>query len=1283
MLPLNLTRSDSARRNTFSAALAAGVGRALIAMLCLLTTGLALAADNPFLRVPIADAGAIKYNGDYYLCGYGTDGYMYSSRNLVDWGNSKLSITHVGAWALTHPTNDLYIGCSDFTYVNGVFHQYFQVDAQIGHATSTNVWGLYTEPVPATDFAVQLDPHYFRDDNGSNYFYRVEFPNGNVIFGQTMSDPATLTGSAVQMLSALSGTWEQVPSTETPINEGPFVFKYRGQYYMLYNANDTATTNYEVGCAQTNTPMGFRNSCKYPAPVLARTDVGPGEINTMGQPWVVEGPNGFEKWIGYFAIYTTDGGARFQCCDRIHFFDKTLTVDGPTDRYTTGYHPDPAKPTLLSLFNEPDGPLPATDWIPLGAGTWSVLNREATQTNQTTLSLNLVNRPAAVNYLIEANVEFTAAADGQDKVGVLAYYQDANNWMVVGIDRAANNWYADRYTAGVETLVTGALPSGWNHSVYHKIRVTRNGTQFDVRLDDMVPLGGLTPINTSFTAAGTPGVYTDHTAASFDGVIYTIGWDEYDAGVQGWGASLSGIPVTGTWNYVTNGILQTNLTGFNYTFKGDLMPQYEFETQVYQSNSVAIDGQPHTMGIRPVVIDANNYLGAEINLTNNTLFTYGMLAGVALPQQSAAVAAANNYNLRAVKLTNSVIIFVNGVQLLTVTNAFGPSQVGLVNQNVSARYNGILVYRTEPLSLPAPWQHNDIGTVGFPGYADYNDGTFVINSSGIDIWNLQDAGHFIYQPLTGDGQIIARLDSLDPTAWYAKAGPMFRENMTSNSAMVYLAINAAGDGNGDWHQFVWRATQGAGTGIITHTNDPVQILPTECWLKLARQGSTFSGYYSTNGSIWHLIGSCTVNLSSPALVGLAGNANDNTRVSGAVLDNVVVSHNLILNGDFSANAALFTTWPGYTAPTTPGNPASITSWINLNGGLVGVNGAGTGAGDPFGPTTTGGRTYAFIEGGTNGLRQYLLTLPPNTTYQLDFDVATRAGNTANYKVEVVDNAQTYFTTGTVLGNTNPFVHFTQIFSTPGTFNGIPAIKLWNLTAGDNTIDFANVSLVLLWTNSATTTTVLASSANPSTYGGAITLTATVTTTNGIPTGTVTFNDGVATLGTGTLGSGSGNTATAALTLTNLTAVTHSLTASYGGDTNFAGSISSALSQAVTTKPLTVTGVTANSKVYDGWIIATLSGTAALVGVVSGDTVTLGGTPVASFADQNIGTGKAVFVSGYTLAGVSAPNYSLTQPALSANITARPVTLSGSRVYDGTTAAAAAILTIGNNIDGAN
>jgi hypothetical protein len=114
---------------------------------------------------------------------------------------------------------------------------------------------------------------------------------------------------------------------------------------------------------------------------------------------------------------------------------------------------------------------------------------------------------------------------------------------------------------------------------------------------------------------------------------------------------------------------------------------------------------------------------------------------------------------------------------------------------------------------------------------------------------------------------------------------------------------------------------------------------------------------------------------------------------------------------------------------------------------------------------------------------------------------------------------------------------------------------------------------------------------------------------------------------------------------------------------------------ITAAELTVAGVTAASKVYDGTTNAQLSGTATLSGEVSGDDVSLVTDGVsAAFAGLNVGTGIPVTVSGYAITGADAGNYTLTQPSgLAADITAATLTITATantKTYDGTTSASA-------------
>ena len=98
---------------------------------------------------------------------------------------------------------------------------------------------------------------------------------------------------------------------------------------------------------------------------------------------------------------------------------------------------------------------------------------------------------------------------------------------------------------------------------------------------------------------------------------------------------------------------------------------------------------------------------------------------------------------------------------------------------------------------------------------------------------------------------------------------------------------------------------------------------------------------------------------------------------------------------------------------------------------------------------------------------------------------------------------------------------------------------------------------------------------------------------------------------------------------------------------------------ITPAPITgVAGVTADNKVYDGSTTASLQTSGAtLTGLLGGDQVSVSGL-TGSFADRNVGTGKTVSITGVTLNGADAGNYSLAggAPAAKADITVRPLSV---------------------------
>ena len=113
---------------------------------------------------------------------------------------------------------------------------------------------------------------------------------------------------------------------------------------------------------------------------------------------------------------------------------------------------------------------------------------------------------------------------------------------------------------------------------------------------------------------------------------------------------------------------------------------------------------------------------------------------------------------------------------------------------------------------------------------------------------------------------------------------------------------------------------------------------------------------------------------------------------------------------------------------------------------------------------------------------------------------------------------------------------------------------------------------------------------------------------------------------------------------------------------------------IETTPLTVAGLTVDTKAYDGTTVATLSGTAALIttNVRVGDEVTLAGTATATFDNANAGIDKTVTITGLSLTGKDAAKYRLELPTLTGTITAKQLFwISGpvsDKVYDGSTTA---------------
>jgi DUF1680 family protein/regulation of enolase protein 1 (concanavalin A-like superfamily) len=177
------------------------------------------------------------------------------------------------------------------------------------------------------------------------------------------------------------------------------------------------------------------------------------------------------------------------------------------------------------------------------------------------------------------------------------------------------------------------------------------------------------------------------------------------------------------------------------------------------------------------------------------------------------------------------------------------------------------------------WQSQDIGSVGFAGSTTALGAGFQVSASGDDIWNSADAFRFVYRPLSGDGEITAEVDSLNPTDAWAKAGVMIRETLTANSTFAMTVVTAS---NGTGLQF--RTTTGGGAGM-----SPTSAGSAPYWVRLTRTGNTFTGAVSPDGSAWTTVGTISIPMTANVYIGLCVTAHTNSASTIAVIDSIAVT----------------------------------------------------------------------------------------------------------------------------------------------------------------------------------------------------------------------------------------------------------------------------------------------------------------------------------------------------------------------------------------------------------
>jgi hypothetical protein len=173
-------------------------------------------------------------------------------------------------------------------------------------------------------------------------------------------------------------------------------------------------------------------------------------------------------------------------------------------------------------------------------------------------------------------------------------------------------------------------------------------------------------------------------------------------------------------------------------------------------------------------------------------------------------------------------------------------------------------------TLPSGMVSADIGSVGGTGTVAYDSGTdnYTIVASGSDIWDTTDQFRYTYRTNSGDIWMTSQIVSLENTDGWAKAGVMVRESTAAGAREVSMIVNPSG-----LTQFQYRDTA---NGVTYNIQGPVVSFP--YWMELDVQGSTISGWISSDGwaADYVQIGSVNMTLPSTYLMGIALTSHNNS-----------------------------------------------------------------------------------------------------------------------------------------------------------------------------------------------------------------------------------------------------------------------------------------------------------------------------------------------------------------------------------------------------------------------
>jgi len=199
---------------------------------------------------------------------------------------------------------------------------------------------------------------------------------------------------------------------------------------------------------------------------------------------------------------------------------------------------------------------------------------------------------------------------------------------------------------------------------------------------------------------------------------------------------------------------------------------------------------------------------------------------------------------------------------------------------------------------------SDIGSPSASGSHSVNSGVYTVEGDGEDIWGNSDSFYYVYAPFSGDGELSARVVSLENTHDWAKAGVMIRETLAGGSKHAMQIVTPNGR-----RSMQWRPTTSGESNTINTDNGAISL---PYWVKIVRSGNVITGYYaSDSGGVpgtWAVQNSETISMDTEAYIGLCVTSHTDGTLCTAVFDNVGGSSeaaNDLMDAMLGVNASLW------------------------------------------------------------------------------------------------------------------------------------------------------------------------------------------------------------------------------------------------------------------------------------------------------------------------------------------------------------------------------------------